>query len=218
MKNLFKTIFSRDKTKVRTALDHPRELQTGDILKLDDSLLLPALLRDQSLEVQQVNTYQYEYRSSPEWVLKTVSGVPLFFSIDDEDGADNACFSVKITPDLVETLFNLDEFGDIFEDNGQAELTTLTIPEELEHWVAAHYRQITVAQRGFHYEHDYRGSQPPDDEDSGEPFDYYCLRSNDLKHALEIEVWPDGETDVLLSIYRPIRVIRELWPAASGES
>lgn len=218
MKNLFKAAFSRDKTKVRAALDHPRELQPGDFLKLNDSLLLPALLRDQSLQVQQVNTYQYEYRSEPEWVLKSVSGVPLFFSIDNEDGADTACFSVKLTPDMVEMLFDLDEFGDIFGESGLVELNTLETPDELEHWVAPYYRQTTAGQRGYHYEQDYRGSQPPDDEGSGEPFDYYCLQSNDLKQAIEIEVWPDGDTDVLLTIYRPMSDIRELWPAQSADS
>lgn len=218
MKKLFKAAFSRDKTEVRDALNHPRELQPGDFLKIDDSLLLPELLRDQSLQVQAVNTYQYEYRSEPEWVLKSAWDIPLFFSIDSEDGADTACFSVKITPDVVEILFDLDEFSEIFGESGLAELTTAEVPDELEHWVATTYRQTNAGQRGYHYEEDFRGGQPPSDEGSGEPFDYYCLQSNDLQQAIEIEVWPDGDTDVMLTIYRPMSDIRELWPAQKTDS
>ena len=35
-------------------------------------------------------------------------------------------------------------------------------------------------------------------------------------HAIEIEVWTGGETDVFVTIYRPISDIKELWPGSTG--
>ena len=62
---------------------------------------------------------------------------------------------------------------------------------------------------------DYRGARPSDYEGDGEPFDYYCLVDSSESHAVEIEVYPGGETDVSLTLYRDVDDIKDLWPAES---
>lgn len=79
--------------------------------------------------------------------------------------------------------------------------------------VAQQYHQVSSGERGFYYEKDYRNSSPPEYEGSGEPLDYHCLIDNEEAFAVEVEVYQGGETDVALTVYRDLDVIKELWPA-----
>ncbi|PCJ22205.1 MAG: hypothetical protein COB04_00145 [Gammaproteobacteria bacterium] len=211
MKNVIKGFFSRDKKDTSRELTHPSQLKAGDLLKLDDSFLLPEMLMGQMYTVVEVNTYQFEFEHYPEWVLKNERGEVLFITLEDEDGEDMVNFSIKIERSVVESLFDMDEFAEIFEDEG----TTLNVQGDkagLEKWLDSGYHQTSQAKRGYFYSVDYRGSSPPDDEDCGEPFDTFELESEDGLKGLGIEIWSTGETDVYLSICRPISDIRELWP------
>ena len=194
-------------------LSHPRQLSVGDLMKLDDSFALPIELRDVMFEVLEVNTSQFEHAHEPEWILKGDSGQPIFFSIEEEDGESCAAFSIKVDRGDVESLFDMEQFSSIFEDGLPTRLHANSIDGSLSSWVTGTYEQSGQSERGFFYKKDYRGSQPPETEGSGEPFDYYCLCSEDDDYAVEIEVWGNGETDILLTIYRPLSDIRELWPA-----
>ena len=212
MRKLFNK-FRGKSEKAPSSLTHPRQLSAGDLMKLDDSFALPAQLRNGLFEIIEVNTSQFEHCHEPEWILKGEAEASLFFSIDEDDGESCAAFSIKIDRAEVESLFDMEQFSCIFEDGFPARLHVNKVEGELSSWVAETYEQVGDSERGFFYNKDYRGSQPPDETGSGEPFDYYCLSNNNDTHALEIEVWGNGETDVLLTIYRPLSDIRELWPA-----
>lgn len=217
MKKLFNKL--RGKTEPnQPKLAHPRQLSVGDYLKLDDSFALPPLLRDAMLEVVEVNTSQFEFSHEPEWILQGETGQPVFFSIIEEDGESSAAFSIKIERGDVEALFDMEQFSNIFEDDLPARLHSKATDGPLSSWLAETYQQDAQSERGYFYRQDYRGSQPPVAEGSGEPFDYYCLCSDEDTHALEIEVWGSGETDILLTLYRPLSDIRELWPAGKTRS
>lgn len=211
MKNIIKGIFKRDSKSAVRELTHPKQLQIGDLLKVDDSFVLPTSLSAKTLKVVDVYTYQFEYEHFTEWVLQNELGEALFLGIEQEDGAELASWSIKIPRADVEALFDMDEFAQIFEQ-GPAELTRVTVQDQMEKWLAPAYHQNEFACRGYFYQQDYRGSRPPDEEGEGEPFDYYSLISDDGTKAIEIEVWDGGETDVMLTLYRPIADIRELWP------
>ena len=211
MKNVIKGLFSRDKKDTSRQLNHPNQLQLGDMLKLDDSFLLPAVLRGQTFKVTEVNTYQFEYEHYPEWVLKNERGDAAFLTLDDDDGEEFANFAIKIQRADVESLFNMDEFAEIFEEEG-AVLNLQGDTEGFDKWLDPKYHQVSQANRGYFYLVDYRDSEPPDDEEYGEPFDLFELESDDGMKGVGVEVWPDGETDVFLSISRPLVDIRELWP------
>ncbi len=215
MKKLFNKL--RGKTESgQPKLAHPRQLSVGDFLKLDDSFALPSLLRNAMLEVLEVNTSQFEFSHEPEWILQGETGQAIFFSIIEEDGESSAAFSIKVERGDVEALFDMDQFSGIFEDELPACLQVKASDGPLSSWLAETYEQDGQSERGYFYRQDYRGSQPPATEGSGEPFDYYCLCNGEGTHALEIEVWGSGETDVLLTLYRPLSDIRELWPAGKA--
>ena len=56
------------------------------MLQLIDSFALPPELKGQTLRVVAVNTYQYEYSSETELVLKGASSTPIFLHVEEEDG------------------------------------------------------------------------------------------------------------------------------------
>ncbi|NRD75304.1 hypothetical protein HQQ94_19165 [Shewanella sp. VB17] len=197
-------------------LDHPSHLMAGDMISLDDSFALPPQLRGQQLRVESVNTYEYQRSQKAEWILKGNSQETLFLSLDEDDETYLA-FSIKITRDQVEQLFDLEHFSAIFEEDQQAHLTTQTLSDQLssqfENWLGAEYCQINFAQFGYFHRQDYRGKKPPQDkESSGEPFESYLLLDNEEKFAVDVEVYDGGETDVMLTLYRPLSDIRDYWP------
>ncbi|MCE9677664.1 DUF4178 domain-containing protein [Shewanella sp. AS1] len=198
-------------------LNHPNQLQTGDMVTLDDSFALPPQLRGQQLRVEAVNTYEFERKQLTEWVLKGHGSDTLYLSLDEDD--DTALvFSLKINRAQVEQVFDLDAFSDIFEQDIQAQLAVQSpVPEALSQWLGKQYHQINFAQFGYFHREDYRNLRPPQDEGHtmGEPFEHYLLLDEEEQFALEVEVYEDGDTDVLLSLYRPLSDIREYWPSNS---
>ncbi len=50
--------------------------------------------------------------------------------------------------------------------------------------------------------------------DAGEQFELYALFNEDQSKGLDVEVWQDGETDVFLTIFRPLSDIVEMYPAS----
>ena len=217
MKSFLKGVWSRTKKEpVARRLEHPRDLAVGDIIHLTDSYALPASLRDQSLRVISVGTYQYEYEFATTFALQGQGDETIDMVVEKEDGRENLALSMKINRDTVAELFDLDQFADLFSEDSQVVLERQSDPEDLSFWTAPAYRQNACAERGFFYEKDYRDSKPPDEEGEGEPFDYFAATSDEGNHALEVEVWEGGETDVVLTVYRPMEDIKELWPGSDS--
>lgn len=207
---LFSKLFSKadPKTPARV-LNHPSQLNVGDMITLDDSFALPAALRGQSLQVTAISTYEYEHSKQFEWALQGSNSLQLFLSIDDDD-QPQLVFSLKLTRADVGELFDLDQFSSLFDEPGQAVLDRKTASEAFEQWSATSYRQCEFAQVGYFHRSDYRtqsiGSQ------QGDAFERYGAISDDERHGIEAEVYQDGETEVMLTLYRPISDIREYWP------
>ena len=198
-------------------LDHPSHLIEGDMISVDDSFALPPQLRGQQLRVESVNTYEYQRSQKAEWILKGNGQETLFLSLNEDDETYLA-FSIKVQRDQIEQIFDLEHFSAIFEEDEQAHLITQTLSGELssqfEHWLGKEYHQINFAQFGYFHREDYRGKKPPQDEDShGEQFESYLLLDNEEKFAIDVEVYDGGETDVMLTLYRPLSDIRDYWPS-----
>jgi hypothetical protein len=213
MKSFVKALWSRTKKDPDSRqLEHPRDLLEGDLVNITDSYALPSQLRGGSFKVIAVGTYQFEYEFETSFSLEGQDDYRMDLMVEKEDGRERAALSLSINRDVVERLFDIDQFSEIFEEDMQTVLDLQQDAEELTGWTAPLYRQQACAERGYFYQQDYRGSSPPDEEGEGEPFDYYSLVSDDGKYAVEIEVWGGGETDVVLTIYRPLSDIKELWP------
>jgi len=206
----FSNLFSKGTPKASPRkLNHPAHLQQGDLITLDDSFALPAQLRGQSLQVTQVNTYEYEHSKQCEWVLQGSNDELLFMSIETDDST-SLVFSRKITRATVGEIFALDQFSTLFDEPGKAVLDTLATPTDLSQWLAPNYRQCEFGQFGYFHQGDKR--QEDLSEQSGDSFERYSAISDDERFGVESEVYQDGETDVMVTLYRPLSDIREYWP------
>ncbi|GLS83201.1 hypothetical protein [Paraferrimonas haliotis] len=212
--SFFKKLFGGKDEPAPRQLNHPSALNQGDMIVLDDSFALPPQLRGQQLKVEAVHCYEYKHQRSPEWLLRG-SGTHLIFLGVENDDQEYLTLSIKLTRAEVESLFDMEAFADVFEEDVRAELQPESSDPELSGWFAGHYRKTDHADFGYFHRQDYRQSPPPQDSNlnHGEAFEGYQLVNDEDTHAIDIEVYENGETDVLLTLYRPVSDIREYWPS-----
>lgn len=203
-------LFRKSPEKAATRqLNQPSQLMPGDIIKLDDSFALPPQLRGQQLEVKQINTYEYQNQNEYEWVLQGSDDELIFMGLDTDD-TTSLVFSKKVNRAIVSELFCLDQFSQLFDEPGNALLAVKSPVTELAQWIGEQYRQCEFARVGYFHQTDYRNREVG--QNRGDSFERYSAISDDEKFGLEAEVYQDGETDVLVSLYRPLTDIREYWP------
>jgi len=212
MKNLFKSVFSKEEKKEARQLHHPRDLDVGDILKFQ--YLPQSEISNQQFEVESVNTYDFEDRKLTEFALKGDVQGGIFLTVDETD--DEAFLSIarKIPRADVEILFDLDTFSELFDNDEHTLLNRLNEPNNLENWTVKQYRQEIFAEGGYFHKGDYRQRAIPESEDSGDEFEYYLAIDDTRNYTIEAEVYDDGETEVIVTIRRPITDIEDMWPSA----
>ena len=211
--SFFKKVFNKDKPEQRK-LSHVNQLLVGDILVLTDSFALPETLRNQQLQVTAVNSYEYEKSTQSEWTLQGNNELLLFLSLDVDDSTELK-FGLKVEPEDVETLFDLESFAEIFDEPGEAFLERKNDNELTRSWSSEQYQQSTFAKVGYFHRKDHRSENISSYEgkDSGEQFELYALYNEDQSKGIDIEVWEDGDTDVFLTIFRPLTDIVDMYPA-----
>jgi hypothetical protein len=209
---MFSKFFKKKKPLTRQ-LTHAKDLSTGDMIQLIDSFALPPQLKGQTLHVIDVNTYQYKHENDFEFVLKGDTGGSVFLTIENDDGEEWANFSIKIDRKDVENLFDLDEFAEIFDSEDLVTVNRAKDVDGFERWTTTSYNQSSHPSTGYFYNKDYRDQEIPEHvEDGGEPVECTNLADSDDKFSINIEVWDDGETDVSLTISRPLTDIVDLFP------
>ena len=190
MKSFVKALWSRTKKDPDSRqLDHPGDLLQGDLVTITDSYALPAQLRAGSFKVVAVATYQYEHEFETEFSLEGQDDDRVSLLIEKEDGRERAAFSLSIDRDVVEQLFDPDQFSEIFDEDVQTVLQLQQESEELAVWTAPVYRQQAGAETGYYYQQDYSGSEPPDEEVEVTALYDYELVSDCVDQAVDIEVW-----------------------------
>jgi hypothetical protein len=117
---------------------------------------------------------------------------------------------------VVEALFDLDDFALLFDDESHNIIPRKTEPQELSAWTSESYMQEIFSEHGYFHKGDYRGKTVPLSESEGDSFDYYLAIDNSRQYVIEAEVYDGGETDVLITIRRPITDIEEMWPKSNG--
>jgi len=213
MKNLFKAVFSKKDEIETRELNHPRDLQTGDIIKFQ---YLPQNdLSNRQFEVSNINTYDFEDRNLTEFTLTGDNKDAIYLIINETDDEPFLSLSKKIQRPDVEKLFDLDEFSELFDNEDHSLLNRLEEPKNLENWTAKQYRQEIFAEGGYFHKGDYRNKPVPVDENSGDDFEYYLAIDDNRKHVVEAEVYDDGETDVIITLRLPLSSIEEMWASAS---
>jgi len=205
----FKSFFE-PKKEVRV-LNHARDLQIGDILKF--RFTPQAELSNKRFQVSQINTYDYEDRKLTEFHLEDDGDEPIFITIDETDDVPFIAITRKIQRGVVDVLFDLEEFANVFDDEGHTQLHRKAEPEQLSNWTAEKYTQEIYAETGYFHKGDYRNQAVPESESEGESFENYLLIDDTRQFVIEAEVYDGGETEVLVSIRRPLTDIEEMWPA-----
>lgn len=214
--NFFKKVFNKSSNKTeQRKLTHVNQLLVGDIIVLTDSFALPEVLRNQQLQVTAVNTYEYEQSTQSEWTLQGSNELLIFLSLDVDDSTELK-FGLKIEHEDVETLFDLDKFSEIFDEPGEAFLDRKSDNASTTSWSSEQYQQSVFAKVGYFHRKDHRSENISSYEgkDSGEQFEQYVLYNEDQSRGIDIEVWEDGDTEVFLTIYRPLSDIIDMYPAS----
>ena len=209
----WKKWFNKGEPELLKDLSHPRDLNLNDVVQFDDAFSLPEEIRDTAYTVVSIDTYQFEYSQEPAWTLKSAGHKALFLSLKEEDGQTQIGLSLKLTREQVESWFDPDDFSRIFDQDSELELTPLNTEAGFAPWVDGPYHIGSNVQRAYYYAEDFRGRSAPNLEGEGEPLDYYYLVNQSETHALEIEVYKTGATEVSLTQYQPVRAIKEMWPA-----
>lgn len=212
--SFFKKIFNKD-AQTERKLTHVNQLLVGDIIVLTDSFALPKALQGQQFQVNAVNSYEYEHNTQTEWTLQGTDELTLFLSLEIDDTTELK-FSLKIEHDDVETLFDLDNFSEIFDEPGQAFLNRRNDNENTATWSSEQYQQSIFAKVGYFHRKDHRSDELStyEGEGSGEQLELYTLYNEDQSKGLDIEVWQDGDTDVFLTLFRPLTDIIDMYPAS----
>ncbi|MDH5256364.1 MAG: hypothetical protein OEX07_00085 [Gammaproteobacteria bacterium] len=211
MKGLFKSFFNNDDKKEARTLEHPRDLNKGDIIKFD--FMPQSELSNNQFQVTDVNTYDFEDRKLTEFTLKGSAPEAIYLTVDESGDEPFLSFSRKINRNIVEQIFDLDEFANIFDSEDPATLNRISAPENLENWTTDKYLQEVYAEGGYYHKGDYRNKNVPDNENDGDDFEYYMLIGNKRQFVIEAEVYDGGETDIIISVRRPLTDIEEMFPA-----
>jgi hypothetical protein len=212
--NFFKKIFKKSNEEPRK-LQNVNQLLNNDIIVLTDSFALPASLRNQQFQVKAINSYEFEHNVQTEWALLGTDNLELFLSLEIDDITELK-ISLKIEHEDVETLFDLDSFSEVFEQPGNAFLNRKADTVKTSDWTCEQYQQSVYAQVGFFHRKDHRieSLSPYEGKESGEQFELYRLYNKDQSKGIDIEVWQDGDTEVCLTLYRPVSDIIDMYPAS----
>ncbi len=212
--NFLKKIFNKSNNEPRK-LTQVNQLLVGDIIALTDSFALPESLRGQELQVKAVNSYEFEDKVQTEWALIGTNDLEIFLSLELDD-ITTLKLSLKIHHDDIETLFDLEHFAQIFDEPGQAILDKKADNELTAMWSSEQYQQSVFAKVGYFHRKDHRSEDLSayEGKDSGEQFELYSLYNEDQSKGVDVEVWQDGDTEVCLTLFRPLSDIVDMYPAS----
>ncbi len=210
--SFIKSLFSKKQPLPSRTLNHPGELQIGDIFTFSDSFALPQAMRKQQLEVSEINTVEFKHEHYAQ-VVGQGSGAQLVYISFPKNPQKFIKLSLLLTRQEVESLFDLDDFSEIFEAPGSARLKPITAQHNYADMVAPEYIQQDFMTTGYFHHADYRAGTPPQftDEKHGREFEYYSLEGSQGQRCIDIFIYENGDTDVYLSFFRPANEIAELW-------
>lgn len=195
-------------------IESPKDLKTGDILKMEFSD--QSLISGQTLKVSE----QFFYDISAVEKCKAVSVMEgadqqVRLSVSSVNPERPLEVAVAILPDKVFDIFKKKSFVAIFEepDNTDHRITrkgSFDATSELQGFVGQSYFQERTNE-AYLSTKDAREQTLSDSDWTG--FDYKLMVSDDRLHAVRIEVFDGGRTDVYLIAYLPLSRIEEYWPA-----
>lgn len=211
----FKSMFGGDDESPPRNIESPRDLQPGDLMKMEYAE--QDLISAQTLKV----TEQLSYDLSAVENCKTVSIMHgadqrVWVSMSNVNPDYPLEIAVSALPEDVFRIFKRKQFAAIFDepDNTDHRLKRKIEDNELgvfQGFVGASYYQERTNE-AYRSRKDCRGDglQASD----WEGFDYKLMVADDRRHAVRIEVFDGGRTDVYLIAYLPLSKVEDYWPAA----
>lgn len=211
----FKSIFGGDdKSPPSRKIESPQQLKLGDMLKMEFSDL--ALISGQTLKVIDQNFYD-------------ISAVENRKAVSIMEGADQRVLlststvnpdhpleiAIAVLPEKVFEIFKRKSFTAIFEepDNSDHRISrknSFDAKGEFQGFVGQSYFQERTNE-AYRSKKDAREEAMLDSDWIA--FDYKLMVSDDRLHAVRIEVFDGGRTDVYLIAYLPLNKVEEYWPA-----
>ena len=210
--HFFKSLFSKKQPPVTRTLTTPQDLQLNDIFTLGDSFAFPAAMRKQQLQVIDINTLEFKHQHYAQ-IVGQGSGQQLVYLSFPDNPKKMIKFSLLLSRNDVEALFDLDAFSEIFEKPGNAHLIPLTNKHDYADMIAEEYIQQAFMVTGYSHQQDYREKTPPqyNEDEHGREFEFYSLEGGSGERTIDIFIFENGDTDVYLSFLKPSNVITELW-------
>lgn len=206
-----KSLFNKPEPNNSRQLTEPKQLQIDDIFCFGDSFALANALRKQQMQVIDIHTIEFKHEHFIQITGQSANHLA-YISFPKNHQQLIKC-SLLLNREQVEQLFDLDAFSEIFEQPGNACLTTISNQHPYADMLAPEYIQQDFATSGYLHHADYRDSKPPqfDDEEHGQEFEYFSLQDKQANRFIDIYVFENGDTDVYLSQLRPASDINELW-------
>ncbi len=211
---LFKSMFGgADKAPPARSIESPKDLKLGDMLKIE--FAEQALISGQTLKVSE----QVFYDLSAVENCKTVSIMQgadqrVLISTSTVNPERPLEVAVSILPEKVFEIFNQDQFVAIFDepDNTDHRLSckASVVLNELQGFVGESYFQERTNE-AYRSKKDCREKTLQGTDWAG--FDYKLMVTDDRLHALRIEVFDGGRTDVYLIAYLALNKVEEYWLA-----
>lgn len=211
---LFKSMFGSDSPAPAQKIESPKDLNPGDIVKM--GFADQTLISGQTLKVSK----QVFYDISAVENCKTVSIMegadqPIFLSTSTVNPQRPLEVAIATLPETLFKIFKRKKFVAIFE---QPENTDHRIKRkiekhelnELQGFVGASYYQERTNE-AYYSTQDCRNKTLNASDWTG--FDYKLMVSDDRQHAVRIEIFDGGRTDVYLIAYLALNKIEEYWPA-----
>ena len=203
----------KDKDKSPRILEHPRDLEPGDIIRY--GFASQTEISGEGFTVDRVETLDVG-GDTTKLTYFILSGVKhsVRLRVVDEDTAEIA---LEVLPDVVFSAFDEDDISEVLAPDGgeHHQVTTRNrdeIPPEVQPWVGTKYRQEAYV-KAYLYKGDYRNRAVPTTVEAGEiGCDYSLLVSDDRQQSLEFRVYDGGRTEAFLCVMIPMRKIEELWP------
>jgi len=203
-----------DKSAPPAAIESPKDLHVGDMLKMEFSE--QTLISAQTLKVSE----QIFYDVSAVENCKTVSIMggadqQIRLSTSSVNPERPLEVAVSILPEKVFDLFNRDQFVAIFDepdnDNHRLQsIANLNELNELQGFIGKSYFQERTNE-AYRSKKDCRDDSLNESDWAG--FDYKLMVTDDRQHAIRIEVYDGGRTDVYLIAYLPLSKVEEYFPA-----
>ncbi|WP_395373847.1 hypothetical protein [Marinicella sp. W31] len=204
--------FRKKDTQDERKVNHPNDLQIGDMIDFKPRSIIPPDLHGVTLIVKSINTYQYAERTVTEFMLATDTENISMCCAEYDDG-EWVTIGKEVSRAQVLDLFNADDFALLFDPDEYANLQVNKVDETLDGWVADSYHQSKQSSNGYFYDHDRRSQGTSNFEGDSEEFMLIESEGSPDDYSISVEIWENGETDVYLEVSFPASHIENYWPS-----